>query len=755
MTGAMLAFCAALLAGMALPVSLGPAVALVALLLPPLAARAPRSIVLAAAAALLGVLHWHATLDRHRLGQAAWLADEGPHVVLGTIASLPACHESRCRFLLRAENPREGRLSVSWQDPAIRPLGGQRCVLLIRLRPHWSLMNSAGFDRETWAFSGSLLADGRVEAGGCREGRGPAAWLLRYRGSLSDRLSRAVDGPASVLLPALVTGDRRGLRPDHWRVLSGTGTAHLMAISGLHVALVAGSGLLLARVLMVTGRLRLPRSILGAGLGALLALGYATLAGWSVSTQRACLMLIAPLGACLLRRPWLPLAGLLWALTVILMLKPESAASRGLWMSFAAAGVLLAGFYGRPPQGLGQWQLLSVQGLLLIGLWPLQQALGLPFSAGFLLVNLLAVPWVSLVILPLTLVGCVLSELGVPWVLAFAGWQINWLWEALRWAEPWVQANPLSAGQLSPLVIGALAIGLLLPRTLPGWWTLPLALFVVWVSRGEPAFREPELQVFDAGQGTAVFFGHRHGTVLVDTGPGAGDGWNAGSAVIVPSLQRQGVTRLDQVVISHGDADHAGGLPGLEASALRIEELVGVSRDQRWPPCLDGRAWRWPELELRAWHPGPWLPYLGNDSSCVLTLRRMGRQILLPGDVGKLIERRLLRRWEDDLPMTDLLILGHHGSRTSSAHDWLETLRPGLAVATSGHHNRFNMPHPSVRQRLQRHRIPLLVSSECGHLQFRWRDDGLDAVSSARLQSSRAWHWHGLCPEPALPRRSP
>ncbi|MEM1091090.1 MAG: DNA internalization-related competence protein ComEC/Rec2 [Pseudomonadota bacterium] len=751
MTGAMLAFCVALLSAMTLSITLWQVPLVGIVLLPWLAARAPRSLTVAAAAGCLGLIVWQGALDRFRHGQAAWLTTDEPQVVLGSIASLPACDGERCRFLLRAESPRKGLLSISWRSAPKALEGGQRCTLLVKLRPHWSLLNPAGFDRESWAFSQSLLAAGQVQAGGCRRGYDTSARLLSLRDGLSSRLSRAVDGPAAALIPALVTGDRRALGTEHWRILSGTGTAHLMAISGLHVALVAGSGLLLARVLLASGCFRIPRSVFGAGLGMLLALGYATLAGWSVSTQRASLMLLAPLGACLLRRPWQPTVGLLWALTVILLIRPETAASRGLWMSFVAAAVLLAGFFGRTQRQAKASQLVLVQGMLLVGLWPLQQILGLPFSVGFLLINLVAVPWVSLLILPATLVGSVLHELGVSWVLTFAGWQLNLLWHWLAWVETWVQATPLGAGPIPPLLASLLAVGFLLPKTLPGWWMLPPALLLLWLSRGEPEFVEPELQVFDAGQGTAAFFGHRDKTTLIDTGPGASDGWNAGTAVIAPSLQHRGVTHLNQVIISHGDADHAGGLHGLQTSPIRIDSLIGVSPDRRWTPCLDGQSWRWPDLELRTWHPGPWLPYLGNDSSCVVTLRRGGRQIVFPGDVSELIEHRVLRRWTGDSHVTDLLLLGHHGSRTSSADDWLRTLRPSLTVATSGHHNRFDMPHPSVRRRLERHHIPLLVTAECGHLQFRWGSDGLNVVSAARLKSHHAWHWPGLCPEPGSP----
>ncbi len=761
MTGLMLAFCSGLLLAMWSSLSVAPFQACLlfglllglSLVLPsapsPFAKKQPQRLLALAAAALMGLLHWQACMDNFRRQQMVWLADSQPLTVAGHVAGLPNCNPEQCRFVLQADLPRSGTLALGWREGASLN-AGDHCKLTVQLRPYWSLLNPAGFDAETVAFSQGRGVNGTVIHGRCEPALGLAADWQRGRQQLSLSIGSSVTGPAAALLPALVTGDRSAMQPSHWQLLSATGTAHLMAISGLHVSLVASFGFLpaLALAILLQGR-GPPLPVLAATSGAIAALAYSSLAGWSISTQRACLMLLTPLAAMLFRRQWPPLSGLLVALTLILLISPQSATGRGLWMSFGAVAVLLTVFWGRAGQRIGRgWlRLLPVQLSLLIGMAPLQLAMGVELSAGFIVINLIAVPWVSLVILPLTLLGSVALLLGFAGLLELAAWNMNQLWNALQWTDQQLAAQILI--HPAPLaLVGLLSACLLAPRRLPGWKAQLPGVLALLLVIGRSGQRPTSLHVFDVGQGTAVLFSQSDQAFLFDTGPGSEDGWNAGSGVLWPSFIQLGITRVDQIVISHADSDHAGGIAGLQHSSLQIDALMGVSSDARWPPCRSGREWQWADSRIRSWHPGPWLPYLGNDSSCVFSLSRHQQQVVLPGDIGAIIERRLLQTELVQQHSTKLLILGHHGSSTSTSYQWLEALKPALAVATNGHENRFDMPHFMVRHRLAQRQTALLSSAECGHLQFAWSGPSLQLVSAQRLQRGRAWHWPGLCPEP-------
>ncbi|MFK7955494.1 MAG: DNA internalization-related competence protein ComEC/Rec2 [Lysobacterales bacterium] len=706
------------------------------------------------AVATLGLLVGQGSLEAFRQGQIQWLADPEFRVLTGEILNLPNCHEGSCQFSFYASSPGAGKFKVHWrQAPTLK--AGDACALAVTLKPFWSLLNPGGFDAETFAFSQQWVASANVISGGCRPGLGLWARWQRFRDQLGRNLAAVLSGPSRALIPALVTGDRRGLSTEDWALLSKTGTAHLMAISGLHVSLVAGFGAIPALGLFaILGVRSPPRRVMCAGFGVLAATCYASLAGWSVSTQRACLMLLAPLGAVLLRRQWKPWAGLLLALTVIVLVSPQSAAGRGLWMSFFAVGVLLLSVAGRPLNGARTpvWRmpwlaLISVQCTLLIGLFPLQLALAMPTSLAFVVINLIAVPWVSLVILPLALLGTIGLWVDLQWLLQIAGWNLDLLWAFLHWVSHQFPANPTRVPV--PLwVVVTLSACLLAPRQLPGWSGIVPGALALCVSLGSASNSPTRLHVFDVGQGTATAMTERRQAILIDAGPGIPDGWNAGSAVVVPSLKALGVDTLERIIISHADADHSGGLEGLIDSEVEIDSLLGVSPDGRWPACREGMGWRWSTLQFQLWHPGPWLPYLGNDSSCVVSVSNSQHQIVLPGDVGRLVEYRLIERRMHRQNPTSLLVLGHHGSHTSTSFQWVTALAPNLAVATVGHQNRFDMPHFMVRQRLARHGTPLLSTAQCGYLAFDWTHRSLELTQAKRLQTLRPWHYPGLCPEP-------
>lgn len=686
------------------------------------------------------------------------LSVAGELEVTGVIADLPRCTDRYCSFDLavgsRVAAP--GRIRVTWSAPAAVPLAGMRCSFGLAMGPLWGYANPAGADAETRAWIERRLARGRVISGRCAASMRVEPNGLRE--SVGQSLHKAAGPMGRVFAPALVLGDRRAMTSWHWDLLAATGTAHLLAISGLHVALVAGLGGLAGRLLFrITSRL--PGSVaeriafVGSAnrtdwavfTGTAAAFAYASLAGMPVSARRALIMLAAPALALILRRDINPWRALMLALTAIVLMRPAEAVAAGTWLSFVAVAILLLLFVGRPRDHpmTGLWRL---QLTLLAAMAPLLAALGLPMSGVAPLANMLAVPWVSAVVLPLSLAATVATVFQWPATLLWAA--LEYALSGLWWVLQLFADLPLPVWQhgFSPLV-GLLGTMAVLQWVLPlGWPLRALALLTLIALAGQLGTRpEPGaaiVDVFDVGQGTAVAVHTARASWLVDTGPGDAN-WNAGRSLIAPSLQRQGQVPIDGLLVSHTDADHSGGLAGLQRSRVLAGPTLGSSPDRRWERCLAGQHWRRDGVDFRVLHPGAHLPYLGNDSSCVLLVSAGESAILLPGDVGARVEHRVL----PNLPPLAALVAAHHGSATGTSKDLLHTTRPALVIATAGQGNRFGLPHGSVRQRVAASGATLLETAECGWLRLALDPSGTRVTRAARRDRQSPWHWPGLCPK--------
>jgi competence protein ComEC len=683
-----------------------------------------------------------------------------PLVVEGRIASIPSDSGLARRFLLDVERtwrdgeplPFKGLVRLGWYDQPPPLRAGEQWRLSVRLKPRHGLANPGTFDFERWLFEQGIKATGNLRRGDPPErldaGPGPY-WLDRGREGLAGHLARVLgDAPALPLIQALVIGDRSGFDQDDWEVLTRTGTNHLVAISGLHVGLIAGGVFVLVRRLWslsarLTVGLAAPRA---AAIGGLLAaLGYAGLAGFAVSTQRALVMVAVVLAALFWQRTLRPYHALILALVGVLLVDARAVLSPGFWLSFGAVAVLLFNLGHRLPSrdlwtrwGRAQWAVA-------IGLLPL---LFLLFGRASLiapLVNLVAVPIFSLMLLPLVLVASLLSlipGLGLPlqWTAHLLGWCLDGLsWIAgLSWAA---MALPQRPSWVWP-VAGAGVVLLLAPRGLPGRWLGALLLFPMFVLRApEPPHGEAWFTLLDVGLGLAAVVRTRDGTLVYDTGPGFPSGFNTGSAVVAPFLAAQGVRRIERLVVSHADRDHAGGLVGL-ADRVAIDRIdSGEPGRLGFPgvePCRAGEQWEWSGVSFRFLHPAD-ASFRGNDASCVLRLETGGRSILLTGDIEARVERRLAREL-GDLLASDVLVAGHHGSATSTHPEFLDAVAPGLVLFPSGYANQFGFPASVVRERIAVRGIPVLDTGLVGAIELRLGPNGTVGGPWAwRERAGRFW----------------
>ncbi len=680
--------------------------------------------------------------------------------VEGRIADLPQAEARRTRFKLVVDDepgqpaPLRGKtLLLSWYDDYRAQAPGPRTALragahwrmTVRLRAPRGLSNPGGFDSERHALVQRIAATGYLRDAKAALEREPPAGLHAWREGMSDRIAQAVPSEHARFVAALALGDTRRLDEGDWETLRATGLTHLIAISGFHVGLVAGFFGLVAggawRLFPRWAR-RLPRPQAMA-IGALLgACGYAAVAGFALPTVRTVLMIAVVVLARLWRRPVRVSDALALALIAVLLFDPLSLLMAGFWLSFAGVAWLV---WCLPERQVALWRgFLSAQGVATLGLLPLTVVLFGQASLVGPLANLFAIPWWSLVVVPLALIGTGLEALHAgagewAWRLAAACFDPSWrafAWLAQgRFALRWLPEAPVLALPLA--LLGA--FWLLLPRGVPG---KPLALLLwlplLWPDRELPAEGGVEMVMLDVGQGLSVLVRTRRHALLYDAGPAVRDGFDAGERVVVPALRALGVARLDRMVISHGDQDHAGGAPAVQRTLPAT--LVQAPQGSPTPAqrhCQAGESWRWDGVVFRYLHPTAHFPYLRNEASCVLRIETAHGAMLLTGDIGEVVERGLIRRDPAAL-RAEVVLAAHHGSGGSSDPAFVAATGAKLALVSSGHGNRFGHPRADIVRRWQAHGAEVVDTSRSGAVRI-WLDgDGL-ALRERRHAHRRLW----------------
>lgn len=684
-------------------------------------------------------------------------------VLTGVVIGVPERNTRSTRFefavesaLLdgrRVEHP-PGYARLSWFGPRPMLHPGERWRLTARLKPPHGYMNPGGFDYEEWLFSRGIRATGYVRdpATAVRLGEtsGVKVSVDRMRQWLNRRLHAVLgdDGNAGVIA-ALVLGLRGDIPEERWRILLQTGTNHLIAISGLHIGLIAG--LVFALMRRIWGAIPVLALRVSAHQGAAVAAlfaaaGYALLAGFSIPTQRALVMLLVVMGGVLLKRRVRPFQSLSLALTAVLLFDPFAVHNAGFWLSFAAVGFILYAVVGRrhgaSPFAWKDWG--RVQWALAVGLLPLSVALFQRAAPVAPLANLLAVPWIAMLVLPLALIG----TLGLAvWpsvasaVLHLTAWLLGFMWPALEWLSRLPGAHwrlGLGASWVLPLaLLGAIVV--LAPRAWPARW-------VGWVLIAPlllPASAAPEpgawrLTALDVGQGLALTVRTAHHVLVYDAGPRYGPRFDAGEAIVGPFLRTQGITRIDRLVVSHPDMDHRGGVASLLA-AFNVSETTGPQGPHA---CRAGQNWRWDGVVFAFLGPDDSTGGKRNDRSCVLRISGTGGSALLLSDVEKSGEQGLLAHAPGRLA-ADVVLVPHHGSRTSSSTELVAAVSPRIALVSSGFGNRYGFPDPDVLQRYRAVGADIYDTADSGAISvdFPAQAGGTLRVDSYRRSHAGFWHY--------------
>jgi competence protein ComEC len=702
---------------------------------------------------------WHATTAMDARLPKEW---EGRDFqVIGTIAGLPQAGADATGFRLAIEQATldgkpvalHGRLRLAWYRTAQRLEPCSRWQFVLRLKRPRGLVNPGGADSERSALERGIVATGYVRDGSANKQLDTQAFCIDgVRDAIVRGIAERVRDPHdAALLQAFSVGDIRGLSQRDWEVARANGIPHLIAISGFHVGVAAVSGIWLASFIYLLWpalALRVPCIQAKAAMALAVASAYGALAGFGLPTVRTLLMIAVVAWARCSRRQSSGAQSLALALIAILLVDPLAVLAAGFWLSFVGVAFLIFGLTagGRGLRGflreLSAGQLLMTLSLLPLTVWFFGES-----SLVGVLSNLIAVPFVSFVIVPGALLGMLLlgvcPPLATP-VLWLTGWlaHAQWwlfermaLWPGAHWYLPEVQPWALCLATFG-------AWWLFMPRGVP-LRGLGLLLFLplVWPPLPVPQHGAFQLWVLDVGQGLSVLLRTRQHALVYDTGARYPSDFDLGEAAVLPSMRALGIDRLDVLMVSHADNDHAGGASAIAAAFPAATRYAGEPERMPMPmePCESGQQWEWDGVRFRVLFPEAGKNRgKGNDRSCVLLIEGIGGRVLLTGDISSKVEAQVAAAvGEGEAPV---LLVPHHGSRTSSSAAFIARLRPPLAIVSAGWRNRFSHPHPHVVQRYAEAGVPLWNTAESGAIQLDVTVDGVPTVKETwRQRQARYW----------------
>ncbi|MFK0570921.1 DNA internalization-related competence protein ComEC/Rec2 [Endozoicomonas sp.] len=685
--------------------------------------------------------------------------------IQGYIASLPVVNGAVTRFDFDIDRPlpeqkepgqKESGQNESGQSPKKVRLNwyeapvvkvGERWRMTVRLRQPHSFASPGAFDYEVWLLRQPIQATGYVRSGALLSGSVLSKYPVhQIRAELREWLVNTVSPESVGVLAALLLGDKSAVTAQQWRLFNETGTTHLMVISGLHIGLMAWLGFSFAALMGKAGALplrRLPLPVIKAFVGMLFALCYALLAGFSIPVQRTLVMTLAALLAPLFGIRASPLTLWLLALAAVLTIDPLAVTSQGFWYSFIAVAALLFGMAGR--QSVQDWRVKAFkpQWLVFLILTPLLLVNGQPVSPFSPLVNLIAIPFIGIGVVPLLLFSALLQFL-LPDVASFILFGVDALVTGFQWSLQWVfdfmvLIPPRQSAHWPPIILAMAGMLLLIsPGALRLRWLSPVLLLpLLFPGQYLPPTGQAEVTVLDVGQGLSILIKtHRH-LLVYDTGDRFSEHLSAAESVIFPALALSGVTRIDRIMISHGDKDHSGGLLPLLSRYDGVPVVSGTELPHyngKLTRCKAGDHWQWDGVDFQVISGGVYRR--SNDASCVLKITAGSESILLPGDISGRIERHLLDQGAD--LKANVLVAAHHGSRFSSSPEFLASVQPEAVIFSSGFANRFGHPTAETVKRFQKIGARIYNTASDGSLSL-ILGSGEPAISAYRKKHARYW----------------
>jgi competence protein ComEC len=731
--------------------------------------------ILLAVLALSSGFFYAAAIAQHRLADELPSTWQGRDIsIIGVVAELPRQHERGLSFAFDVERTLTAEARVpqhillsTYNTKDFLPLimhAGERWQLTVRLKQPHGTSNPYNFDFEAWALERNLRATGYIHPKGDNKRIdqsvfSPSYFVEQLRETVRTNFQNTLkNAPYTGVLSALAIGDQGSIPAAQWQIFTRTGVNHLMSISGLHITMLAGMAFALCYWLWRRSTyltLRLPARKAAAVAGLLVALGYALISGYGVPAQRTVYMLGAVAAALWLSRNISPSQLLAAALMLVLLLDPWAVIAPGFWLSFGAVALIFYTTANRLKASSWLIEYGRIQWAMSIGLIPLLLAMFQQISLVSPIANAFAIPLISFIVVPLTLLSAILQ---FDWPLQLAHYAMSGTMLALEWlnnmpAAVWTQHAPPSWS----IIVGMIGVlWMLLPRGFPSRWTGAILLLPMFLLHPPaPAQGNLRLTIFDVGQGLAVAAQTSNHALLYDTGPSFNSEANSGNRILIPALKGMGITQLDKLILTHNDSDHTGGalsvmqaMPINQFSSSLPEDSPILLQENKSEHCSEGQKWEWDGVHFEILHPNQQIiadeNIRDNDKGCVLRISTGKNSVLLTADIEKYSEQRLLELHPDKLNST-ILVVPHHGSKTSSTADFVAAVAPRYAIFTSGYRNQFGHPKAEVVERYRSSGSSLLRTDQDGALLIEMDQDG---VNIEKYRSTHARYWQQFSPQP-------
>lgn len=632
-----------------------------------------------------------------------------------------------------------GRIRLTWYGHHSTVHAGEQWQWKVKLKEPRGYRDPGVFDYARWLKWQGFVATGYVLDSGSAQLIKAYPWqgsFLRMRENLSTFISKTVSNSQRAgILKALATGDRSQITPSVWELFKNTGTNHLLAISGLHIGLVAGWGY------AISGQITrwfpmlchtLPRPLWQSMGGLLAAFYYSALAGGAISTQRALAMALIPVITLFQGRSVSWLRQCIWLMILFGLLSPSSLMSPAFYLSFGAVIWIFYSLWGQWGNNKLFYQWLVTQGLLTFGLLPLTLWFFQGGSLTSVLANALAIPWFTFLIVPFVLSASILfliNPIFSSLLLKLASYLLIpclYFLNYLKVIPPWfhsVNHSWLVISAMVGVVIVGLPQGIGYRRLIGLLWFLPLLFWPY----PKPGVGEWWFTLLDVGQGLATVIHTPNHVLIYDTGPAFANGVNAGERVLTPYLNYFGIQKIDTVIVSHGDRDHSGGLSALQKHFTINQLIVGEKNHpelKKGTYCHAGESWTWEGLHFQFLYPWPnSIKNTPNAHSCVLRISDGKNSILLPGDIGTQQEKQIRQGWQASDLASTILIAAHHGSCHANSFSFLKKVNPQLVLFSYSFHNAFHFPCKRVIRYLTQRHIAFTSTADKGAIILHFKQE--------------------------------
>jgi len=653
--------------------------------------------------------------------------------LIGEVIDLPVIKKDRVRFVFKVKSATNGipvqKILLSWYKTKHHIMPGQLWKFNVKLKPIHGYRSPAAFDYSQWLFRKGYDATGSIKSAELISNKinnlstQINLWRMSVAASIDDNIESI---RVRALIKALTIGDKSQISFSDSQLFQQTGTAHLIAISGLHIGLMAFMGLLLARLLFLLFANQVVNRIkFEAFFSIVFALIYAALAGLSIPTIRAFLMVFVFATAYSFKQAITRWQAWSIALLVVLLLDPMSVLDVGFWFSFSAVAILMFVFSGRKVSKSKLITFIQAQWVILIGLLPLMALVFHQINFLTPLTNLLVLPLASVLLIPLIFASFFISLFSndAANFLFYGVEQLaNCLFMILDYLQHF-QFLSIPIGKITPMILLAIVFAvllLLLPR-LFRWKRLGLLLLIpLFIDNNQTQLKAGEFQVnvLDVGQGLSVIVSTQNHHLIYDTGSKFETGFTLAQSVTVPYLKSRGINTIDKLVLSHADNDHAGGVEVIKSydGGIKVYDTKGDEM-----ACTNQLSWHWDQVDFEVLSPYELYPYLGNNSSCVIKVSNQNGSLLLTGDIEEAIEYRLYKNFPKQVE-SDVLMVPHHGSQSSSSKEFLKAVNPKIAINSSGFANQFHHPHPKILERYKKASIQFIDTQEKGTIELLFTD---------------------------------